>query len=182
MADLYVHCPTYESAGVRLRPLRADDAPALLRCYADPNAVPFFNADNCHGDTFYYPTEARMTQAVQMWLDSYAARYFVRFVVEDTQDGSVVGTVEMFHNDPTDRPNAYGVLRVDVASPYERADFLAELFALCGREFFAAFDVAEMVTKAVPEATERRKALTALGYRPAAFRVYEHYYALMQKG
>ncbi len=157
-----------------------EDAPALLRCYGDQAAVPFFNADNCNGATFYCATEADVAEAVHIWLLCYARREFVRFAIED--GGHVVGTAEMFHCDADDRPQPYGVLRVDVASPHERADFLTDVFALCESELFAAFDVREMVTKAVPAAAERRKALASLGCEATCFRTYPDYFSLKPKG
>ena len=179
MPDIYQHCPVYTDGRITLRLLRAADAAALLRCYADKKSVTFFIADHCGGD-FTMPSVADAENAVRVWLMCYARREFVRFVIEDGE--TVVGTVEMFHSGSGDRPLPYGVLRVDVASPWERRDFLTALFALCGRELFAAFDVREMVTKAVPAAVERRAALEKLGYQPTAFRTDEHYFSLMQKG
>lgn len=38
---------------VILRLTNEEDTLELLNCYSDEKAVPLFNADNRHGDTFY---------------------------------------------------------------------------------------------------------------------------------
>lgn len=65
--DVYEVCPVYEDEKYRLRLVEPGDLQDLLKVYSDPMAVPFFNGDNCNGDTFYYPTEARMGQALDFW-------------------------------------------------------------------------------------------------------------------
>ncbi|MDD3411154.1 MAG: GNAT family N-acetyltransferase [Eubacteriales bacterium] len=173
---VYEVCPSYENELIMLRPLRQGDAPSLLRCYSDPYAAPFFNGDNCHGDDFRYTTPERMQQAVDMWLESYRTRQFVRWVIEDSAMGRVIGTVEMFHSDDADRPQPYGVLRIDLQSAYETRAYLLAVLRLCLEHFYEDFDVREIVTKGWPDAFERRAALEALGFIPTDFRAYAHYF------
>ena len=164
---VYSAQPTYENELVLLRPLTQADAPALLRCYADPHAVPLFNSDNCHGDDFHYTTLARMQQALAFWAQSYQERQFVRWAVLDASLGEVVGTVEMFHRRAPDADDHAGVLRIDLQSARETRAFLHGVASLCVAHFYEAFEVNRILTKAVPRATERRAALEAAGFHPA---------------
>ena len=57
---LYETSYMFESARFLVRPPRPEDCAGLTGVYGDTDALPFFNGDNCNGDTFYYPTEERM--------------------------------------------------------------------------------------------------------------------------
>lgn len=167
--DPYIECPFYETDHFLLRLIQKDDTEQLLRCYSNKDAVQFMNADNCTND-FYYPTMESMQQAVDFWIYSYQERWFIRFTIIDKSLEEAIGTVEMFRGD-------CGVLRVDVSSEYEKADYLSEIYRLAVKEFFQLFDTTKMVTKAVPEAVERRKALEILGWSYIdVFRIYNSYY------
>lgn len=67
MKDIYEECPIYSKKLITLRQTIIEDAEELLKCYSDEKAVPFFNSDNCDGDTFYYSTTERMKQAIDFW-------------------------------------------------------------------------------------------------------------------
>ena len=56
MTDVYKECPSFENEKYLIRFVDANDADDLMEVYADKNALPFFNSDNCDGDNFYYPT------------------------------------------------------------------------------------------------------------------------------
>ena len=175
MQDVYACCPTYENELITLRPLRENDADALLACYSDEHAVAFFNSDNCQDD-FHYETLSRMQEAVAMWLDSYEKHYFVRWVIEDGATSRAIGTVEMFHMDATEQAKSHGVLRVDVQSPYETRGYLLAILRLCLAHFYEDFDVEQIITKSWPRAVERRTALETLGFTPTTFRDLPYYY------
>ncbi len=167
LAEIYENQPTLENELIRLRPIAAGDAEALLACYGDANAVPFFNADNCNGDDFHYTTLARMREAMDFWAYSYRTRQFTRWAMEDQSLGAVVGTVEMFHNDGVDQGGPWGVLRIDVQSRFETRAFLYAVISLCLRHFYEGFEVDRIFVKAIPPATERRAALKAAGFAEA---------------
>ncbi len=171
----YVSAPVLETEHFRLRLVTMEDARDLLDCYSDEVAQPFFNADACTGD-FRIATEEQMRDCIQAWLGCYARQEFVRWSILDRESGRAVGTVEMFgvvgvYGQPR------GILRVDVASRYERAALLGELFSLCAARLFDLFDVDCMVVKAVPEAEQRRLALKAAGFEPYDFPGRQHYFA-----
>ncbi|MCE5343173.1 MAG: GNAT family N-acetyltransferase [Eubacteriales bacterium] len=178
LSEIYTRQPVLENELVRLRPIVAGDAAALLPCYSDPHAVPFFNADNCNGDDFHYTTLARMEQAITFWQESYQTRQFVRWTVEDQALGEVIGTVEMFHSGGEEFGGPWGILRIDLQSRYETRAFLYAVVALCLRHFYDDFEVERILLKAVPRATERRAALEAAGFTPlsAGPHGYPHYY------
>lgn len=152
----------------------------LLKCYSDIKSVQFFNSDNCHGDDFHYTSAERMKKAMDFWEYSYKNRYFVRWAVKYDYIESVVGTVEMFHNDGTDGlGGVYGVLRIDLRSDYEKAGVLGEILQIADDNFAGIFDVDYIVTKAFPASKERSIALENHGYSPieGLFRgKYENYY------
>ncbi len=164
--DVYASQPSYENELALLRPIVPADAPALLKCYGDPHAAPFFNADHCNGDDFRYTTPERMAEAMAFWAQSYRERQFVRWAVEEHALGEAVGTVEMFAR--TAGENGVGVLRIDLRSRFETRTFLYAVLKLCLAHFYEDFMVESMVTKAVPGATERREALASAGFTPAA--------------
>jgi ribosomal-protein-alanine N-acetyltransferase len=176
--QFYTEQPTLENELIRLRPFADGDAKKLLRCYSDPHAVPFFNADHCNGDDFHYTTLARMEQAVAFWQESYRNHWFIRWVVEDQATGEAVGTVEMFQSEVTFVGDPFGVLRVDLQSRYETRAFLYAVLLLCIKWFYEGFEVTNLLVKAIVQATERRAALEAAGFTPVAQgpRGNPHYY------
>jgi len=165
-AAVYTATPVLENELVMLRPITAEDTQALLRCYGDAHAVPFFNGDNCNGDDFHYTTAARMAEAMTFWEESRKRREFVRWAVVDQSLCEVVGTVEMFHRRAPDAFDHVGLLRVDVQSRMETRAFLNAVISLCLRHFYDAFEVERILTKAPPYATERVFALAAMGFSP----------------
>lgn len=162
----YQNPPVWENELILLRPVTLEDAQALLHCYGDVHAVPYFNSDQCNGDDFYYATVERMADAITFWEQSRERQEFVRWAVVDQSFGEVVGTVEMFHRRAPDAYDHAGILRVDVQSRMETRAFLHALLSLCLRHFYDAFEVERILTKAPPYAAERIIALTATGFVP----------------
>ncbi len=178
MFDIYKECPQYRSGLVSLRKTAAEDAQELLQCYSDLEAVPFFNSDNCHGDDFHYATVERMLQAIEFWDFSYRNRYFVRWTVSLNSTGEKAGTVEMFHRLAEDEFNHYGVLRIDLQSRCETREIIGDILNIARNHFYTAFEVKDILTKAVPEATQRILALTEAGFAPLdkKLMIYDHYF------
>ncbi len=116
MPNVYEHCPKFESGEFLLRLVDKSDTENLLSVYSDKNSLPFFNSDNCHGDNFYYPTKAKMEQAVAFWLESYKTRWFVRWVIVDKTSSKAIGTIELFKRASEDKFDGMGVLRLDLKS------------------------------------------------------------------
>lgn len=174
--DIYDECPIYEMNRIKLRQTIMDDAEELLKCYSDENAVPFFNSDNCHGDDFYYTTIERMKQAIEFWNFSYKNKYFVRWTV--IYDNNIIGTIEMFHRISDDEFNHYGLLRIDLQSKYETKFVFDEILEIVNKNFYKAFNVAAILTKAIPDAKERIASLTHNGFQPINRRLmtYDNYF------
>lgn len=167
--DAYTECPVIRTQSFTLRLVRPEDSAALFACYHDKAAVARMNDDNCDFG-FYMETPAQMAETVAYWLDFYRRRCFIRFAVVDNAAGQAVGTVEGFGGE-------VGVLRIDLASAYERAAYLEELLAFAEAQFPALFGNRELVTKAAPQAAERRQALDARGWGYiGAYRGYTDYY------
>ncbi len=164
MLDVYEVCPVFENESFLLRLVKTSDTEDLWKVYSDLKAVPFFNGDNCNGDTFYYPTLERMRQAVDFWTYSYENRYFVRWAIVDKRTGRAVGTIELFHRDSTDEYDNCGILRLDLGSKYENEAAIRSILSLILEPAFTMFSCIRIATKAVPEAAERRTALKGIGF------------------
>lgn len=176
MTDVYSSIPVLSSGCVTLRAVEAGDLDGLLRCYSDENAVPLFNSDNCHGDDFHYTTPERMRQAMDFWDFSYGEKYFVRWTV--LADGEVAGTIEMFRREAEDADNGSGVLRIDLASAFERGDVLDCILEIAREHFYTLFGTEVILTKAIPAAAERIRSLERAGYSPLGRNLmgYGYYY------
>ncbi|MEG6613315.1 GNAT family N-acetyltransferase [Pseudoclostridium thermosuccinogenes] len=169
--DPYVVCPTYESRRFLLRLVSLDDAEDLLKCYSNSEAQRFFNDDGCDFGYGKVDSLEKMQSNIKMWLDYYNGRHFIRFSIIDKATDKAVGTVEMFGGEP-------GVMRIDIMTEYEDDTLLSELIETADH-FFNDFDCGCIVTKAIPEAAERIKALTKYGYAPCPKSDIwsgEHYY------
>ena len=169
--NVYETCPAYETPHLTLRLVRREDAAGLLAVYGDKRAQPFFNADNCTSD-FCYERLPEMVECLGMWLWSYANGYFVRWTI---LHGEVpVGTVEMFRRDAGDDGRGRGVLRIDLASRYERQKVFDELLTAILPDMHALFGCREVLTKAFDGSQERLTALRHHGFVPAPGAVTRH--------
>ncbi|MGI6201409.1 MAG: GNAT family N-acetyltransferase [Christensenellales bacterium] len=148
---------TYRTDHFLLRPVRLEDAQDLLACYSDPAAVALMNADHCTGD-FFYTTLAQMQEEIAFWLSPSEARIYDRLTVLAQPQGRAVGTIEVCYG--------HGMLRIDLAAAWERADCLEELLRLACERFYTDFHTRALVTKAIPAARARRNALAAAGFVP----------------
>ena len=175
--DIYDQSPVYESDHFRLRLVSMDDAEELLICYGDPEAQKLFNADRCDTD-FKFTTLEAMQTYIACWLDAYRGRGYVRYAIVDRQSGAVVGTTEIFGGAIGGVRTDYGVLRVDLRHAYETEDALTELLGICDR-FFGDVNTQMFITKAIPEAAPRVRALMNAGYTATPVGdggLREHYY------
>lgn len=162
--DIYEECPIYQNDLILLKQTTEDDIEELLKCYSDVNSVPLFNSDNCHGDDFHYITVERMKKAFDFWEYSYKNKYFVRWTVIDDDSHEKIGTVEMFHRNADDKFNHHGVLRLDLRSEYEKQKYIEPIIKIVNQNFYEAFNVKNILTKAIPMATERIEVLKRNGY------------------
>lgn len=178
MKDIYEECPVYKKSFITLRQTKMEDAQELLKCYSDEKAVPFFNSDNCNGDDFYYTTIERMKQAIEFWDFSYKSKYFVRWTVTLNETKAKIGTVEMFYRGVDDEFNHYGVLRIDLQSNYEIQLIIGEILEIANENFYKAFNVESILTKAVSDDSERIAQLLKNGYQimNKKLMIYDDYY------
>ena len=169
--NAYEQCPILTTKSFILRLVSTEDSDALFDCYGDEEAVRFMNDDNCDFGFLMHSRE-QMRQTIDYWLDFYEKRGFIRFSVTDRESGKAVGTIEGFGGET-------GVLRVDMARQYEKEKFLRELFDAATDNFKEIFANEYLVTKAVPEAVERRKALNACGWEYISeYKGYPEYYCV----
>lgn len=164
MSIIYEICPQFENEKYLLRLVNEDDCRDLLKVYSDKKAVPFFNSDNCAGDDFHYTTESRMEEAIKYWIWEYSRQGFVRWSIIDKDAIEAIGTIELFHRDSNDYFTNCGLLRLDLRSDYENATEIEKVLSLIIKPTFELFDCDKIATKAIPEAKERIKALSNMGF------------------
>ena len=167
----FEECPTFTTKSFTIRLITEDDSESLFKCYNDQTAVELMNDDNCDFG-FYVDSQEKMSETIGYWLDFYNKGYFIRFSIVDNATGEAIGTIEGFVGES-------GVLRVDIASAYEKADYLSEIFVFAKDNFHALFGNEYLVTKAISKAVERRQALEMNGWEFInTFKTYPDYYQI----
>lgn len=174
----YEKCPVYETDNYTLRMVEKGDAKALLKCYSDKKVVKIANADNCTGD-FYFQTIEEMNNYMDCWLYEYSKQYYVRFAIVDKRIGEAIGTIEICNKGSFEHLKNVGVLRLDICSSYEREEVLNEILEVISLHFYHDFGLENIMTKAIPEATARTKALKDNGYYTVTHNIvlpYDNYF------
>ena len=167
----YDRCPTFDTPHFHLRLIEESDAEDLLECYADPEARKYFNNDpGTNSDYWHGCDKERMLECIRSWRKEFERKSWVRFSILDRQREKAVGTIEMYDKLARENRRKYAgwsVLRIEIASAYEKESYLGELLGLFeSANFFELFNVDVILTKAIPEAAERVKALRNAGYSP----------------
>lgn len=152
-----------------LRPLHDDDAPALMRCYGDPNAVHCMNSDNCQG-SFLVKSLPDMRNALTAWAHDDC---LIRLAILSSAQNCAIGTIEYHLQSPETL-----ILRLDLCDEHETCERIAELVDMICEEGFARYPTAQhIVTKAFPQDTSRCDALRSCGFEgEMQFHGFHHYY------
>jgi len=170
MNNPYKQYPVIDTANFTLRLVSEEDAIDLLVCYSDPKAQELFNIDgfpaNCN-----FTTADEMINCIKFWLMEYSQKRYVRFAVVDKTTNRAIGTIEMFGSE-----SGTGILRIDLASNYEKPAFLDELLEACIANFYDLFDVGCIATKAIDKATKRINSLKNAGFQVKNFNERKHYF------
>lgn len=162
----YENCPTFESEHFLLRKVDINDADDLLACYSDEKAVSLINVDRSTTTDFNFTSVVQMRTCIRFWLMEYDQRRYVRFSIVDKQEKKAVGTVEISNKGDSEHLTKVGLVRLDLATPYETESVLTELFKLIDTEFYDAFELDNIMTKAIELAECRIATLKALDYFP----------------
>ncbi len=165
MIDIYEKCPTLENDNFLLRLIDEKDAKDLLEVYGNKETLPYFNSDNCNGDNFYYPTEARMLKAIKFWLWEYENKVYIRFSIINKEDNKAIGTIELFNRRSKYYYNDCGILRLDVRSDYENLPLLYEIMTIILEPAYTLFGCSMIATKAAIYAMERVRVLEKMGFQ-----------------
>jgi predicted solute-binding protein len=72
----------------------------------------------------------------------------------------------MFHRIADDEFNHYGLLRIDLQSKCETQEVISDILDIANDNFYEAFEVEAIPTKAIPEAVQRIASLVDNGYKP----------------
>lgn len=164
MLSPYEKCPIFENENYQLRLVETSDAADLFLVYSDKKAVPYFNSDNCNGDTFHYTLIEHMQGAIKAWLQEYNQKGFVRWTIIDKRIQHAVGTIELFRRIATDYFNNCGILRLDLRCDYEQEHIIYEILSLIVPQAKELFDCQMIATKVKSFATERKAAVERLGF------------------
>lgn len=154
--SIFLDCPILESARFQLRLIDLSDSWDLLECYSDKKSAKLFNSDNCSND-FYITNIKDMENSIKIWLECYTRKEFIRFSIVDFFTGKVIGTTEIFSKNLANKNT--GILRLDIKSEYEKDQYINDLMHLMTVEFKKLFNLDAIVTKSIPEASERIKVL-----------------------
>jgi len=161
----YKKCPVYETDRFIVRMVQEGDAEDLLGCYSDPVSAKFFNSDNCTSD-FAYKSLDEMKNCIRFWIAEYQQQYYIRFSIIDKENAKAIGTIEFFAKTQSyEDLGKVGVLRIDLASKYEKEGMIREILNMIHDNFYEVFEVENIVTKAIPEAKQRIMALQRNGYQ-----------------
>ncbi|WFR54882.1 GNAT family protein [Anaerocolumna sp. AGMB13025] len=164
----FEHCPSFRTENYIFRQTSLEDACDLFECYSDKEAVRFFNSDNCHTD-FYFQTLKDMKAYMQIWEQEYQDKVYVRFSILAKDSNKAIGTIEFCPwNKKTEGYGKLAVLRIDLASSYEKEGVITEVLKAVEDNLYDLFQVEQVFTKAVPEATARMQALLNCGYQKVA--------------
>jgi len=166
----YKQCPVYETIHFTLRLVSEKDSNDLLICYSDPKAQELFNIDGFPCDC-NFATPDEMLNYIKFWLMEYSQEAYVRFAIVDKVIDRAIGTIEMFGS-----KDGTGILRIDLASAYEKQIFLNELLIISIENFYDLFDVSCIATKAVSIAEERIRSLKHTGFQLQDFNGKSNYY------
>ena len=175
--DPYLKCPVYGSESFHLRLVRMEDAWDLFLCYSDAKAQEIFNVDRCNTD-FCFSTVESLRAYIAGWLEAYNNKHFIRYSIVDKKIDKAIGTVEIFGGELGGERTERGVLRIDIRHEYENTEALDELLKISDK-FFLDVNTEKFITKAIPQAKERIKALIQNGYTPTSLgdgENGEHYY------
>ena len=112
---------------------------------------------------------------IKFWLMEYGEEAYIRFAIVDKPTNKAVETIEMFGMVGQYKTEV-GILRIDIASAYEKAAFLDELLHMCIENFYTLFKVNSIATKAESHAVDRIRALKKLGFQAENFNGRSHYY------
>jgi len=84
----------------------------------------------------------------------------------------------MFNRESEDEFNHFGLLRIDLQSKYENKKYINEILQIVNQDFYKAFDVDSILTKAIQSAAERIASLQSKGYVPLNKKVmiYDDYF------
>lgn len=177
-----------ENSQFLIRVVERQDDMDLWKVYRDKKAVPYFNSDNCHGDTFYYQTLERMQEAIEFWIDNYEHHHFVRFIILDKNTNVAIGTIELFKRSSNDYYHGKAILRLDLRSDFEKTHVIESIINLLLPNIFTICHSNDIVTKIPNFALARKAAFTALGFVTTTEKLigfdgtsYDNYYILHTK-
>ena len=155
-------CPIYETHNLIFAKVKIADAEDLFDCYSDPITKGHMNNDNCGGE---WPCNSIdiVKHGIKGWEKEFAARFYIRWSVTFKLTNKIIGTIEIA---PVPNITRFldgvcktGILRIDIISLLESESVFTEILKMVTDNFFADFDIENIVTKASQVDTQRILAL-----------------------
>ena len=172
-------CPIYQTQHFTFRMVEEEDVDDLLKCYSDPKSAEVFNSDNCNSN-FVYESHEELKNLIKFWIMEYNNKGYVRFSIVDKLKDRAIGTIEIFaKSEEFNDVGKVGVLRLDLTSEYETQSIINEILDMVDNNFPIAFEINSIITKAIPLAENRIKALEEKEYKKLidkTITAYDDYY------
>lgn len=160
--SVYENCKSYNGEIIFLKRTQMSDTDDLFECYSDKKSVPFFNSDNCNGDTFFYDTKEKMENALKFWQTAYQNKWFVRWTI--FMENKAIGTIEICNRKSDDIFNGCIILRVDVRSDCERYEIISDILKTVEKFIYEEFSGDTVITKGFEKNSVRAETLRQCGY------------------
>jgi RimJ/RimL family protein N-acetyltransferase len=155
-------CPVYETNNLIFTKVKEEDAIDLFECYSDPITKKRINNDNCSGE-WDTPKIDAVIKGIQAWRQEFDDRSFIRWSINHKQANKIVGTIEIAPVPNTTRfwdgACQTGILRIDIISSLENEMVLSEILRMVSDNFYADFDIKNIIIKATKDDGERVLAL-----------------------
>lgn len=164
MRDIYLENPRYQNKLFLFRKVSKNDLEDLFYVYSDIKSVPFFNCDNCNGDSFYYDDKEKMERALLFWKTAYKNKWFVRLSIIDRNNSKAIGTLEICLRKSVDSFDNSIILRIDLKSEYENEEVIDSILKATLPKIEEFFGKKKVITKGFDDSIGRTKALLNNGF------------------
>ena len=155
-------CPVYETSNLIFTKVKVEDAKELFECYSDPITKSHMNNDNCGGNWDMHSIEVAI-KGINGWKQEFDDGFYIRWSVKHKEINKIIGTIEIA---PVPNKTRFwdgvcqtGILRIDIISPLENEAVFSEILNMASDNFFADFDIDNIIIKATQDDTERVLAL-----------------------
>lgn len=164
METVYDFCPKLDSEHFKYQYVTSFDVDGMVRLYSDEKTVKLCNFDNINENCFEFYDKAAVIRLVRFWQNHFRTREFLRYTVIDIKSDEPVGSLEMFRRMTDDEYLYCCMLRIDLLSKYEHANYIEEILSTIMEPMLLVFDCYKMATKILPRSKARKLAIERLDF------------------